>query len=296
VPTAVQELAHRPGQYPGAGIVADLGGQADTAEEDLVLCFEPGQCLLVVIEAFGSDAGAGCGKRRHRHAIGVHQQGGGMAGVQVVIEHALDDCPSLGCRLVFGGLLGGVSAQQIVQAVAAGNMFGGQVGHGQRIERGTRAVLTDAQQRRRRGGGDVGTGMDAQQPEQPGWPLAEVLVGPREHRPHIGDRITGLQRPQLGRRAGQLGGHRSQRHGRPGGGPRRGDDQRQRQPPAQPGQLLNSGRLGPGPLGADAPGQQFAGLSVRQYVQGDQPRTLGGGQTDQPVPAGDQHHATGGSG
>jgi hypothetical protein len=32
VPAAVQELGHRPGQYPGAAIAAGLGGQADIAE------------------------------------------------------------------------------------------------------------------------------------------------------------------------------------------------------------------------------------------------------------------------
>jgi hypothetical protein len=65
-------------------------------------------------------------------------------------------------------------------------MLGGQAGHGQRVERGTRAVLPDTQQGGHRGGGDVGAGTDAQKPEQPGRLLAEVLAGSREHRPHIG--------------------------------------------------------------------------------------------------------------
>jgi hypothetical protein len=59
VPAAVQELGHRPGQYPGAGIAAGLGGQADTAEQNLVLCFEPGQRLLLASQVLGCDAGAG---------------------------------------------------------------------------------------------------------------------------------------------------------------------------------------------------------------------------------------------
>ena len=165
VPAAVQELGHRPGQYPGAGIAAGIGGQADTAEEDLVLCFEPGQCLLVAVEAPGNDARAGRGERRHRHAMGVEQQGGGMAGVQVVVEHALDGGLAPGFWFVPGGLLGGVGAQQIVQAVAARDMLGGQVGHGQRVQRCPRAVVPGAQQGGCRRDADVGAGVDAEQPE-----------------------------------------------------------------------------------------------------------------------------------
>ena len=64
-----------------------------------MFCFEPGQRLLVVHEGFGRDAGAGRGECQDRHAMGVEQQGGGMAGVQVVIQHAARCRAGLSCAV-----------------------------------------------------------------------------------------------------------------------------------------------------------------------------------------------------
>ena len=77
---------------------------------------------------------------------------------------------------------------------------------------------------------------------------------------------------------------------RPGGQLRAGDAQRQRQPSAQPEQVLAGARLGTQPPRPDDAGQQLPCRPVVQYVQLGLPRT---GQRGQPRPAGDDHPAAG---
>jgi len=95
---------------------------------------------------------------------------------------------------------------------------------------------------------------------------------------------------------GQLTGQHVQFHSGPGGGA--GGDQRQGegQPSASGDDLLYRLGFGRDPLGAEASGQQFLGLTHGQQVQVDGVGAVGGDQARELVAAGHQHQAGGGAG
>jgi hypothetical protein len=92
-----------------------------------VLSLEPGHCLLVIGELLGSGASSWRGKgdlltRREQQGFSV------VAGVQVVVEDAANRSSAFGLAVVIASLVGGVSAQQVVQSVSAGGALADQVG------------------------------------------------------------------------------------------------------------------------------------------------------------------------
>ena len=58
----VKEVRQGPRQLPGAGVEPGLAARASGGEQDVVLGFEPGQRLLVVVKLLGRDAGPAAGQ------------------------------------------------------------------------------------------------------------------------------------------------------------------------------------------------------------------------------------------
>ena len=166
-----------------------------------------------------------------------------------------------------GGLGQQVVIVQAVQ-VAAG---GGQVGAVQ----GGRGVRVD-----------VGARVHAQAAEQPLLAGGQVLVGQVERGRHR--QVLRAHQLQPARRGGQVGGQVRRGPGRVMMQLAGQHPDRQRQVPAQPGDLAGRpvARAQAGAPGQ--PGQQRRGLTRRQGIQADRRRVLQRGQ----VPAaGDQHQA-----
>ena len=163
----------------------------------------------------------------------------------------------------------------IVQAVqlAAG---GGQVGAVQR-GRGVRV--------------DVGAGVHAQAAEQPLLAFGQVLVGQVERGRHR--QVLRAHQLQPARRGGQLGGQVRRSPGRVMVQLAGQHPDRQRQVPAQPGDLAGRAVAGAQAGTPGQPGQQRRGLLRRQGIQADRRRV---GQRGQVPAAGNQHHAAPGAG
>lgn len=85
--------------------------------------------------------------------------------------------------------------------------------------------------------------VDAEQPKRPRRGRAELSIRPREYVTDVGGLVTGVQRVQWRIARAQLRGQGRERLVRAGGGPRRGNGQRQRQPCAQPDELGHGCRL-----------------------------------------------------
>jgi hypothetical protein len=253
-----------------------------------VLGGEPGHRLFVAVDVFRHRPGLGR-VQVERAASTVNQHGGGVGGVQVMVEHAGSGGPAVGRSVGGAGLLGGVGAQQVVEDEPAGGGLGEQVAAGQLAQQaaGGGQVKTGQAGRGRRG--DLRPGMQAKQPEQPGGRGVQALVGPRKHGAHVGGVLAGGQRVQPAAGVAQLGGQRGQ--GEAGVGHRAGggDGQSQRQPGAGRDQLAGGGRLGRDPAGPQPLGQQLARLGHAKHVQADLRRSVGHHQAGQLVAAGDQH-------
>jgi hypothetical protein len=63
-----------------------------------------------------------------------HLDGGGVAGVQVVVEQPVGGVMAVGVAVECPGEFGGVGVQQVVQGVAAGGALSDQVRPGQLAE------------------------------------------------------------------------------------------------------------------------------------------------------------------
>jgi len=102
----------------------------DGAQEHLVLGGEPGKTVVVVGEGFRGHAGV---RRREldRCPGRTEQLGGGVRGVQVVIEEPVQRGPALIVAVMGVGLFAGVGTQQVMQGVSAGCGLGEQVCPGQ---------------------------------------------------------------------------------------------------------------------------------------------------------------------
>ena len=214
---------------------------------------------------------------------------GRRGGVHVVIQQPPGR--GTGVRRVTGvGQRAGVLAEQVVQPVPAGGGLGQQVLVVQAVQVAAGGGQVGAGQRGRGVGVDVGARVHAQAAEQPLLTWGQVLVGQVERSRHR--QLLRTHQLQPARRRGQLGGQVRRGPGRvmvqlPGQHP-----DRQRQVPAQPGDLGGRPVTRAQARAAGQPGQQRRGLRRRQRVQADRRRVLQRGQ----VPtAGDQHHAARGA-
>jgi hypothetical protein len=186
-----------------------------------------------------------------------------------------------------------VLAEQVMQAVPAAGGLGQQVLIIKALKVPARLVQAGVIQRSRGIGVDAGARVQAEAAEQPLLPGGQVLVGQVEGG---GDRqVLGAHHGEPVPGSGQVGGQARR-------GPRRVVVQlagehpdRQRQVPAQPGDLPGRGRAGPGAQigAAGQAGQQRRGVTGRQGVQADRRGVLQRGQSP---PAGDQHQAARGAG
>ena len=182
-------------------------------------------------------------------------------------------------------------ADQVVQPVPALGRLGNQV----LVVQGLQAAAGGTHVRAVQGGGgvavDVGAGVQPEPPEQPLLVPGEVGIGQVERGGHR--QVLGGHQLQPVHGRGQL-------DGPPGRGPGRVMVQlaghhpdRQRQVPAQPGELGHRRivRAQPGP--ARQADQQRRGLAGRQGVETDRRGVLQRGQV---AAAGDQHQAAAGAG
>src|SRR5262249_58321980 len=111
----------------------------------------------------------------------------------------------------------GVGGEQVVQGVPAGGGLDDQVGPGQLGYQRTYPSHRQGGEAGRGRGGDVGAGMQAEQPEQPRRVGRQCLVGPGEHGADVGGGVAGRQGVQASGTA-QLVGQGAQGQGRMGGG------------------------------------------------------------------------------
>ena len=73
-------------ELPRVAVEPGLGGQGRGGEQDVMLGIEPGQCLLVASQVLVRNARL----RRcdaQRRARRIDQHGGGVRGMEVVVEH-----------------------------------------------------------------------------------------------------------------------------------------------------------------------------------------------------------------
>jgi hypothetical protein len=143
-----------------------LGGEGGSGEKDLVLGLEPGHCLLVFGGPLRSGARPGRGEGdRLTHRV---QQGGSpVGGVQVVVEGPADGFAPFGLGVGVTGLGGGVSPEQVVEGVPAGGVLGDQVDSGQLAQQPAGLGLACSSEAGGGWDGDVGAGVQAEQPEHP---------------------------------------------------------------------------------------------------------------------------------
>ena len=185
----IQHRLQGPGKLPAVRLVPVVGGVAGGGHQHLAFGSEPGERRSLVVGTVEDDPGLDGGERQRRprrveHAVGGH------GGMQVVVEHPK------GCRVPVNGAvvrLGefrGVDTQQVVGPVPAGSVLGHQVGAGQLGEQPACLPQLDSGQAGGRPDRDIGPGMDAEQPEEPGGGRAERQVGPGEHRPDVGGRLA----------------------------------------------------------------------------------------------------------
>ena len=92
------------------GVEPESGGKGEGGEQDLVLCFEPGQGLLEIGGLPGSGAGPGRGEG-HWFLCRVQHAGGMGGGVQVVVKHSASSLAPVGVAVGVARLLGGVGTE-----------------------------------------------------------------------------------------------------------------------------------------------------------------------------------------
>ena len=286
----VEERAERPGDLPGVGIEAVGVGKRDQREQDRDLGVEPGHRLLLVRHVGGQHARLRAGQlqrgpERAEPVRGRHRR------VQVMVEHAVHGGPALRRRVVPLGLVGGVRAEQVVEREPGGQVLGDHVGPAQLAQRGARVGAGHPGQAGRRRQRDVRARVHAEQAEHPRRGLGQLVIGPGEHGPHVGDRVAGLERVQPAPGVAQFGGQFGQRALGPAGRAADRDAQGQREAGAGGDDLVRRLRLGRGPVLAEPAYEHLARLGVAEHVERERHRPLGGHQPGHLVAAG--HHDQG---
>lgn len=120
----VQVGIHRPGDLPGVGVRPAGRGVAGQGQQDLVFGGEPVHGLLAVCGLLGPRPRGRRGQRE-RPVGRAECQGGGVGGVQVVVEEPTGGGGRLPAA-VERSLLGRVGAQQVMQRVPARVVLGEQ--------------------------------------------------------------------------------------------------------------------------------------------------------------------------
>ena len=126
VAAGIQVVPDGQGKLPGVALEPGPGGQGGGGEQDVMFGLEPGQGLPLGHKVLAGDARLrrGDAQRRMRR---IDQHGGGVSGVQVVVQRPADGRPPGGIAVEGAGLLGGVGAQQVMEGVTAGGVLGDQV-------------------------------------------------------------------------------------------------------------------------------------------------------------------------
>jgi hypothetical protein len=292
VPVAppVEEGPERPGQLARVGVETGGAGTVDHGQQHGLLGGEPFEGPHVVGRLFRSDSGLGRGQGE-QDPVRVQQPAGGVGRVQVVVEHPVRGGAALAVRIDAVGKVRRKGAQQVMEGVPAGDRLDEQVRVDQLGQQWPYLRYGQRGEAGRRRSGDVRTGMQAEQPEQPSGRRGQRQVGPGEHRPDIGVRVV----EAVGAVA-QLGGERVQGQPRAAGGAGGHDRQRQRKPGAALHDLVNRRRLGGDPVDAEAASQQLTCLGRREQIEGDRMGAIGGDQAGKLVAAGDHDQAAGGAG
>ncbi len=186
----------------------------------------------------------------------MQAQRGLVRGVQVVIHDPARRRPGL----VAGALrqLQREGAEQVVAGVAAVRDLRDQVRVEQGGEQFLHPRLVDARQAGRRRRGEVGPGVDGEQPEQAGHVTGQHVVGAGQDEPQAGGRVAGGQPAQVAATPPQVRSQGVERQDGAGDRPSRGDGQGQGQARARVDDLVGGGggRLDPAP--AEAVGEQVA--------------------------------------
>ncbi len=160
----VEEIPQGPGQLPGVGVPGRIGA-INGGEQHHVLGGEPGQRLLMVARYLRRDTGLRRGESDQ--VLGrVKQLVGGMRVMQVVVEDPVDRRVPVAVGVDLAGLPGSVGAQQVVAGVPARTALADQVRPGELSQQGPDVSQGQAREAGRGWGGDVGSGMQAEQPEQ----------------------------------------------------------------------------------------------------------------------------------
>lgn len=290
---AVEVGPHQCGELPGDFVVPVFEGVADGGEQVGALSVVPAQRLLRAAEGRGAQA---LGRRRQGHpgaSRGEQRTGGGRALVQAPGVPAVPGPVAGALALLVGAPLGGEQPDQVVEAVAAGGVFGEEMGVRQAAQDACAlgGVLTaDHLGDGRR---EVDRGAHREQPEQPRGRLVERPVGEREDRAQPGGRavtvgVEDVQAGTLGRQFGREAGEVVVRAvAQPGDGEADG----QREVAAgveQPGDGVLVGR---DPFGAEDPVHQRPPLGRAEVDEFDPLRPFADDEAGEPVAAGHDHRA-----
>jgi hypothetical protein len=102
------------------------GRVPDGEQEHGVLGGGPDHRVCLVVDVARRDPRLDSGQR-DRVAAGVEAHRGGVSGVKIVVQHPVGGGVPLVVGVGGGRLFGGVRAQQVVERVSAGGVFGDQV-------------------------------------------------------------------------------------------------------------------------------------------------------------------------
>lgn len=153
-----------PGQFPGVRSVAALGGLPDHAKQDMLFVLEPLGRLGGSREFLKRDTRPRRGPGDLGLAVIENRRGHGGS-PRVVFKHAVRHIPPAGLVLPREHLLHRVGAQQVVTAVAAGNVLREQVLLAQLRHRQVRLSRRQPGHARRRRHRDIRSRVNAKQPE-----------------------------------------------------------------------------------------------------------------------------------
>ena len=256
------------------------------------------------VGAFGVQPGQRTGRVGERRAgpdplgagqsqdLREQQPGGGVDAVAVPVQQPPGRGIPLRRRVLLGRAVGGVGAQQVVEGVPAVRVLLHQMRGGQPVQHPPgRGGRRRTGQRRHGRGGDVRTRYQPEAAERAPRLVRQGRVGQVERGPYRGVRVAlhGQRRdPVALRQTGHVG---PQRPVPPLGQVGGRDAQRQRQPRAQPGQLRGGRRVTGRAFLPERLDQQVVRLRGAQHVEREQPGTVAGDQTGQPIPGSDQHQA-----